>query len=216
MNPERTARAGSGLMRRARRRRGMIRIWALLPWRPAMVPAGPSSTSMTISPPLIFRSGRSKSSSGDCSTCKARPVAGVTISVWSIGRILPRIRPTVAHASKASLATRPRSTTRRVGPSRRRPTRRPLHPGGLGREFRVFLSVHHPRFALQTIEVVTDGTSESKSVTATLVPAQILTGRVTYADTGKGVAHSPLRVMSSQGRISIVPNSRPTPWGGSA
>jgi hypothetical protein len=75
---------------------------------------------------------------------------------------------------------------------------------GLGREFRVFLSVHHPRFALQTIEVVTDGTSESKSVTATLAPAQILTGRVTFADTGEGVAHAPLGIRCSQGRVLVL------------
>jgi hypothetical protein len=41
-------------------------------------------------------------------------------------------------------------------------------------------------------------------LTATLVPAQILTGRVTYADTGKGVPHAPLGVMSGQGRIGIL------------
>ena len=57
---------------------------------------------------------------------------------------------------------------------------------GVGRDLHAVLAVHHPRFALQTIEVETDGASESKTMTAALAPAQIITGRVTYADTGKG------------------------------
>jgi hypothetical protein len=68
----------------------------------------------------------------------------------------------------------------------------------------VLLTVHHPRFALQRIEVQTDDPSESKPLTAALVPAQILDGRVTYADTGKPVPHAPLEVMSSQGRVALI------------
>ena len=37
-------------------------------------------------------------------------------------------------------------------------------------------------------------------MTAALVPAQIITGRVTYADTGKPVPHAQLEVISSQGQ----------------
>ena len=40
-------------------------------------------------------------------------------------------------------------------------------------------------------------------MTAALVPAQVLTGRVTYADTGKGVPHAPLEVMASHGGVAI-------------
>ena len=75
---------------------------------------------------------------------------------------------------------------------------------GVGRNLHVVLAVHHPRFALQRIDVDTDGAPESKPLTAALAPAQIVTGRVTYADTGKPVPHAPLEVMASQGRIGIL------------
>ena len=64
---------------------------------------------------------------------------------------------------------------------------------GVGRDLSATLTVHHPRFALQRIPVETDGTSESKPMTAALVPAQILTGRVTYADTGEAGPSCPAR-----------------------
>ena len=35
------------------------------------------------------------------------------------------------------------------------------------------------------------------------VPAQVLTGRVTYADTVEGVPHAPLEVMASMGRVAV-------------
>jgi protocatechuate 3,4-dioxygenase beta subunit len=69
----------------------------------------------------------------------------------------------------------------------------------------VALIVHHPRFALQTIGVDTESASKSKPVTAALVPAQILNGRVTYGDTGKPVPHAPLEVWASHGR-AVIPN----------
>jgi acetyl esterase/lipase len=72
---------------------------------------------------------------------------------------------------------------------------------GLGRGLDAWLTVHHPRFALQRIEIQADATSESRSMTAALMPAQIVTGRVTYADTGEGVPHAPLEVESSHGRV---------------
>ena len=75
---------------------------------------------------------------------------------------------------------------------------------GLGRGLAASLSVHHPRFARGTIPVETTGTSESKSMTAALEPAQTLTGRVTYADTGEGVPHAVLEVMSSRGRVALL------------
>ncbi len=74
---------------------------------------------------------------------------------------------------------------------------------GLGRGLNAVLTVHHPRFALQRIEIEPDGTSESRSMTVALMPAQVVTGRVTYADTGEGVPHAPLEVTSSHGRAGI-------------
>ena len=62
----------------------------------------------------------------------------------------------------------------------------------------------HPRFARERIQVETDATSESKALTATLVPAQTITGRVTYADTGKGAPHAALELSSSQGNIGVL------------
>jgi hypothetical protein len=74
---------------------------------------------------------------------------------------------------------------------------------GVGRDLHAVLTVHHPRFALQRIEVETASASESKPLTAALAPAQIIKGRVTYGDTGEPVPHAPLELMASQGRIGI-------------
>ena len=78
---------------------------------------------------------------------------------------------------------------------------------GVGRELHAGLAAHHPRFALQNIEVETDVASESKNVTAALAPSQIVNVRVTYSDTGKPVPHAPLRVTASRGRILMVDQS---------
>ena len=74
---------------------------------------------------------------------------------------------------------------------------------GLSREQGAGLVVHHPGFGLQVISVEAKGNADSKPTTAALVPAQVLTGRVTYADTGKGVPHAPLEVMASKGRAGF-------------
>ena len=87
---------------------------------------------------------------------------------------------------------------------------------GVGQNLHAALTVHHPRFAHQTIEVDTDDDAESKTVTAALAPPQIVNVRVTYADTGQPVPHAPLRVTASQGRVARSTNPRPTPTGGPA
>jgi hypothetical protein len=133
------------------------------------------------------------------------PAAGVTVSVRSISRILP-VNPATGRTPVEGVLYYRTGINDSPGWPRPATTNSEgrFNLRGVGREVRVALTVHHPQFALQTIEVVTDGTAESKSITATVVPAQILTGRVTYADTGKGVAHAPLGIMSSQGRIGIL------------
>jgi hypothetical protein len=74
---------------------------------------------------------------------------------------------------------------------------------GLGRDQEAVLTVHDPRFALQRIPIRTNDASEAKPTTAALIPAQIITGQVTYADTGKVVPHATLEVMAIQGRVGI-------------
>ena len=56
---------------------------------------------------------------------------------------------------------------------------------------------------LQRIQVGTIGAADAKPTTTALIPAQVLTGRVTYADTGKGVPHAPLEVRASFGRAVL-------------
>ena len=74
-----------------------------------------------------------------------------------------------------------------------------------------------PRFARQRIIVDTDGTDGPKQVTAALEPAKVITGRVTYADTGKPVPHAVARDHRLSGQVRATPtNSRPTPRGASA
>jgi RNA polymerase sigma factor (sigma-70 family) len=67
---------------------------------------------------------------------------------------------------------------------------------GVGRDLRVLLMAEDPRFARQSIVIDTDRTSESKQVTLAMEPAKIITGRVTYADTGKPVPHASLEIVA--------------------
>ncbi len=87
---------------------------------------------------------------------------------------------------------------------------------GLGRELWATLGVDDLRFASQIILIDTDGTldsaqspygpllpkikvgsdPDSKPLVMALRPAQIITGRVTYADTGKPVPHAPIAASS--------------------
>ena len=45
----------------------------------------------------------------------------------------------------------------------------------------------------------TDNTSDPRSITITMEPAKVITGRVTYADTGKPVPHASIEIMSYSG-----------------
>jgi RNA polymerase sigma factor (sigma-70 family) len=70
---------------------------------------------------------------------------------------------------------------------------------GVGRNLRVSLTARHPRFALQRFEVETDGNVESNPLKFALEPAKVITGLVTYADTGKPVPHAQLGVTPRRG-----------------
>jgi RNA polymerase sigma factor (sigma-70 family) len=65
---------------------------------------------------------------------------------------------------------------------------------GVGPGLRAFLSVVDPRFTNQLIEITTDATSTSPPLSFALQPARLITGRVTYADTGKPVPNAEVHV----------------------
>ena len=67
---------------------------------------------------------------------------------------------------------------------------------GVGRDLRVVLMIDDPRFARQTVPIDADGTSVLKPATLALVPAKIIKGRITDADTGKPIPHAQLKVLS--------------------
>jgi RNA polymerase sigma factor (sigma-70 family) len=60
---------------------------------------------------------------------------------------------------------------------------------GVGRGFRAFLTVVDPRFVTQVVETDTDENSSKNPLAIALQPARTLSGRVTYADTGKPVSN---------------------------
>ncbi len=61
---------------------------------------------------------------------------------------------------------------------------------GVGPGLRVYLTLIDPRFASQLIEINTDAASTSQTLGFALKPGMTITGRVTYADTGKPVPHA--------------------------
>jgi RNA polymerase sigma factor (sigma-70 family) len=65
---------------------------------------------------------------------------------------------------------------------------------GVGPGLRVSLSVIDPRFASQVIEINTDTASIARPLSFALQPVRTITGRVTYADTGKPVPHARVTV----------------------
>ncbi len=69
---------------------------------------------------------------------------------------------------------------------------------GIGRDVRVSLAIHHPQYALQEISIETDNTQQSKQVSFALQPAQIITGRITYADSGKPASHAQIVVTADK------------------
>lgn len=74
---------------------------------------------------------------------------------------------------------------------------------GIGRGVYARLGVFDPRFAPQTIEVAADASAGVKALKAALLPARTLTGRVTYADTGKPAAHADVHVGGSGGQGGV-------------
>ncbi len=71
---------------------------------------------------------------------------------------------------------------------------------GVGRGVRVSLGIDDPRYARQSILLDLDSTPGPKKVTRTLEPAQFVTGRVTYEDTGTPVPRAVLHASAAVGR----------------
>ena len=137
---------------------------------------------------------------------QGRPVPNVTLSVTSIRRAIPREPVTGLEAAlTVSFIRGRRSMTFRPGPSRLRPTPRAAIPcaAWAGNWMRSSPSITRGSRSRE-FRSETNGASQSKPMTAALIPAQIITGRVTYADTGKGVPHAPLEALASHGRAAIV------------
>src|SRR5205807_1665767 len=129
-----------------------------------------------------------------------QPVRGVRVSVEAIGHADPS-PGALADGLKGpffwggdaakELSAWPRPTITDVGG---RFTIR-----GIGRGVRALLMADDPRFARQRIVVDTDGTAGTRSLTLALEPARVITGRITYADTGKPVPHASLEVVAFRG-----------------
>ncbi len=78
---------------------------------------------------------------------------------------------------------------------------------GVGPALRALLTVRDPRFVSQIIEINTDATSTTVPLRFVLQPARTVTGRVTYADTGKPVPHAEVWVVGfhEQTGVAIPP-----------
>ncbi len=126
---------------------------------------------------------------------QGRPAQGVTVSVRAIRKILER-NPVASlerlegpafwtnYASDLPGWPKPMITDAEGRFSLR----------GIGREVRVSLAVSDPRFAQQDILIETDDPGDAKQFTMALQPPRIISGRVTYADTGKPVPHASIFV----------------------
>ena len=177
------------------------------PWHPATAPAGSSSTPTTISPPprsaparagdpgapvrpaRPARPGRRGLGLGDptrpgsgftASGDAAAPVRGSLLLVGTRQRLSGLARPATTDAEG-------RFTMRGVGRGLRLAQRRSTRGSPPRRSRSRPTTLRH-----------------SKPVTMALQPAKILTGRVTYADTGKPVPHARLQVSVQRDRSTRV------------
>ena len=141
---------------------------------------------------------------------QGKPVPDVTVSVRSIQSDLPQARASIhdRYVHSRSDGVFYWSRDAHDYPAWPRPVTTDAEGRftvrGVGQKLHAQLTVQHPRFALQSIDVDTDDNAESKTLPAALAPSQFLNVRVTCADTGKPVPHSPLRVQASQGRVARI------------
>lgn len=67
---------------------------------------------------------------------------------------------------------------------------------GIGRGLRVLLMADDPEYARQRIVVDTEDSDKPRSISAALEPARVISGRVTYADTGQPVPHAAVEIIA--------------------
>jgi hypothetical protein len=126
---------------------------------------------------------------------QGRPVRDVTVAVSSIRNLVPRnLSPRDAqHDALRTITVRDPAAERQAATSdaEGRFTLR-----GFRTNVQVELAVDHPRFARLIIPVDTGDASDVKRVNIALEAAKVITGRVTYADTGKPVHLAQINVLS--------------------
>jgi RNA polymerase sigma factor (sigma-70 family) len=126
---------------------------------------------------------------------QGRPAGGVTVSVAAVRRIHYRGSDALSRRVEGVIFSWDRANVLEAWPkpqSTDNEGRFTLH--GVGRGLKANLTLIDPRYAVRMIEVDTDDPSNVKSVTMALQPAKIITGRVTYADTGMPAPGAPVSI----------------------
>jgi hypothetical protein len=166
-------------------------------WAALDVDAGVPSAEITLRPEQVI--------AGRLFDVQARPAEGVRVSVEAMGT--PRAAPAPLREdldgphfpqgpNPRELPAWPRAAiTNAEG-------RFTLH--GIGRGLRVSLLAQDPRFARQRMNVDTNSPAGPKSLTVALEPARVIQGRVTYADTGKPLAHATVQTIAFREGLGMV------------
>jgi RNA polymerase sigma factor (sigma-70 family) len=138
-------------------------------------------------PTAELRLAREQVIRGQLVDLQGQSVVGVSVRVTSIGRHTPGdFKGVHAPVDVKDLPFWPKpAVTDKDG-------RYELH--GIGREVSAFLGINDDRYATQGFEVVTDAKDAAKMFDASLSPAHIIEGTITYADNGKPIAGARLTV----------------------
>jgi RNA polymerase sigma factor (sigma-70 family) len=137
---------------------------------------------------------------------QGEPARDVKLSVTAIQRVAPKSPNPVPDnlEGPAFLWTHPDDLPGWPGPVMTGADGRfTLH--GVGPGLRVSLSVLDPRFASPLIDINTDAALTRKPLTFALQPARTLTGRITYADTGKPAPNAQLMVFAFDQQTEVRP-----------